>query len=85
MLSAMWEEKENALCKTFHFTDFMQAFGWMSRVAIHAEEANHHPEWTNIYNKVIVKLQTHDAGNIVTDKDLQLAQTMDALYLEYKK
>ena len=75
----MWEETDNALCKTFEFKNFSEAFGWMTRVALAAEKMNHHPEWTNVYNKVIVKLNTHDAGNTVTERDHKLAATMDKL------
>lgn len=76
----MWEEKENALHNTYQFRDFSEAFGWMARVALEAEKMDHHPEWTNVYNKVTVKLNTHSAGNIVTDKDRSLASKMDELY-----
>jgi 4a-hydroxytetrahydrobiopterin dehydratase len=73
----MWEEKDNTLQKTFRFKNFSEAFGWMARVALAAEKMDHHPEWTNIYNTVSVKLYTHDAGNTVTDRDRQLADIMD--------
>ena len=76
----MWQEKDNKLIKTFQFKDFNEAFGWMTRAALAAEKMNHHPEWTNIYNRVEVKLSTHDAGDIVTDRDRKLAEIMDKLY-----
>lgn len=75
----MWEEKENSLQKTFEFKDFSEAFGFMTRVAILAEKAGHHPWWSNVYNKVVIKLNTNSAGNIVTDKDLKLASEIDGL------
>jgi 4a-hydroxytetrahydrobiopterin dehydratase len=66
-----------AIAKTYRFTDFDAAFAWMSRIAVVAAAADHHPEWTNIYNRVEVVLTTHDAGG-VTDKDIALAAAMDA-------
>lgn len=73
----MWEEKDNKLIKTFKFKDFTSAFGWMSKVAIEAEKMAHHPEWKNVYNTVEVQLCTHDAGDVITDKDRKLAKLMD--------
>ncbi|MFN0274434.1 MAG: 4a-hydroxytetrahydrobiopterin dehydratase [Chitinophagales bacterium] len=75
----MWEEKNNQLQKTFLFKDFSEAFAFMTRVAILAEKQNHHPYWTNVWNKVEIFLSTHDAGNIVTDKDRKLAEAIDKL------
>lgn len=75
----MWEEKDNSLQKTFTFKDFNEAWGWMSRAALSAEKMDHHPEWTNVYNKVMVKLNTHSAGGVVTEKDRKLAAAMDKL------
>ncbi|MES2796908.1 MAG: 4a-hydroxytetrahydrobiopterin dehydratase [Bacteroidota bacterium] len=75
----MWEEKENSLQKTFEFKDFSEAFAFMARVALLAEKANHHPWWSNVYNKVEIKLNTHDAGDIVTEKDSKLANQIDKL------
>ncbi len=69
-------EERDALTKTFHFADFNQAWGFMTRVALYAEKANHHPEWSNIYNRVQVILATHDAGG-VTEHDIALARFMD--------
>jgi 4a-hydroxytetrahydrobiopterin dehydratase len=66
----------DAIIKEYRFRDFNAAFGFMSRVALHAEKADHHPEWTNIYNRVTVTLSTHDSGG-VTDKDVALAHFMD--------
>lgn len=75
----MWQEKDNALEKEFRFRDFSEAFGFMSRVALEAEKLNHHPEWSNVYNKVVIRLFTHDAGNVITEKDRKLAAKIDAL------
>ncbi len=73
----MWQEIDNQLQKTFEFKDFSEAFAFMTRVAILAEKADHHPWWSNVYNKVHIKLSTHDAGNIVTEKDRKLAAEID--------
>lgn len=75
----MWKEENNKLVKTFTFNSFIEAFGFMSKVAIVAEKMNHHPNWSNVYNKVTFELNTHDAGNIVTEKDRKLAAGIDAL------
>jgi 4a-hydroxytetrahydrobiopterin dehydratase len=69
-------EGRDAICKEFRFKDFNAAFGFMSRVALYAEKQDHHPEWSNVYNRVNVTLATHDAGG-VTDKDVALAHFMD--------
>lgn len=71
-------ENRDAICKTFEFADFNAAWGFMSRVAMKADQMDHHPEWFNVYNKVDVTLSTHDAGG-VTEKDVALARFMDAL------
>jgi 4a-hydroxytetrahydrobiopterin dehydratase len=75
----MWKEENNKLTRTFEFKDFVEAFGFMSQVALVAEKMNHHPNWSNVYNKVTIALTTHDAGNVVTEKDRQLATSIDAL------
>lgn len=75
-----WIEKENALHKTFEFKDFPAAISWMVKAGFVIEKMNHHPEWTNVYNRVMVKLTTHDAGNTVTEKDQQLSKLLDQLY-----
>jgi 4a-hydroxytetrahydrobiopterin dehydratase len=75
----MWKEEDSSLQKTFEFKDFSEAFAFMTRVAILAEKANHHPWWSNVYNKVVIKLNTHDAGDIVTEKDRKLAREIDSL------
>lgn len=75
----MWTEKDNSLQKTFQFKNFSEAFAFMTRVAMLAEQMNHHPDWSNVYNRVYIKLSTHDAGNTVTDKDRKLAKAIDAV------
>lgn len=78
-MNNMWEEKDNKLCRTFEFGNFIEAFGFMSQVAIIAEKMEHHPNWSNVYNKVVIELTTHDAGNVITDKDRNLAAAIDKL------
>ena len=75
----MWVEQNNTLKRQFQFADFSEAFAFMTRVAMLAEKANHHPYWTNVYNRVEIQLSTHDAGNVVTQKDYDLAAQIDAL------
>lgn len=75
----MWEERNNQLYKQFLFTDFSEAFAFMTRVAIEAEKMNHHPVWSNVWNKVEIWLSTHDAGNTITEKDKKLAERIDKL------
>lgn len=76
----MWTEENNELVKKFKFSDFSEAFGFMTRVAILAEKQNHHPWWSNVYNEVEIRLTTHDAGNTITDKDRELAAVIDELF-----
>ena len=75
-----WSDTEDrdAIQKTFTFKSFNQAFSFMTRVAMEAEKANHHPEWFNVYNRVDVTLRTHDAGGI-TEKDIKLAKFMEMI------
>ncbi|RIK98090.1 MAG: 4a-hydroxytetrahydrobiopterin dehydratase [Proteobacteria bacterium] len=75
-----WHEVEgrDAIAKTFTFKDFNEAFGFMARVALVAEKADHHPEWRNVYRTVEVVLTTHDAGG-VTERDVALARAMDRI------
>lgn len=75
----MWKEENNRLYKKFAFKDFSEAFAFMTRVALEAEKADHHPLWTNVYNQVEIWLSTHDAGNVVTEKDRALAKKIDGL------
>ena len=72
-----WTNENNRLKKTFKFKDFTNAFAFMTKVAIVAEKMNHHPTWTNTWNTVTFELSTHDAGDIVTDRDRRLAQAID--------
>ena len=80
LLAAGWvlPEGRDALEKTFRFADFVGAFGWMARAALVAERMDHHPEWTNVWNRVSVTLTTHDAGGL-TALDVELAAKMDVL------
>lgn len=75
----MWIEENNRLKATLQFKDFVDAFAFMTRVAFIAEKMNHHPNWSNVYNTVIIELTTHDAGNVVTEKDRKLAEAISAL------
>lgn len=75
----MWKEENNRLYKNFEFTDFSEAFAFMTRVALEAEKMDHHPLWTNVYNKVEIWLSTHDAGDTITAKDRKLAERIDKL------
>ncbi|MEJ7828909.1 MAG: 4a-hydroxytetrahydrobiopterin dehydratase [Segetibacter sp.] len=75
----MWTETENKLYRKFKFSNFSEAFAFMTRVALEAEKMDHHPLWTNVYNTVEIWLSTHDAGNVVTDKDRKLAGAIDAI------
>lgn len=75
----MWEEKDNTLYRKFQFKNFSEAFAFMTRVALEAEKMDHHPSWSNVYNTVEIRLSTHDAGDIVTEKDRKLAKKIDGL------
>lgn len=75
----MWQEQDNKLTRSFTFADFSEAFAFMTRVALAAEKMDHHPFWTNVYNKVTIELSTHDAGDTVTEKDHKLAKAIDQL------
>jgi 4a-hydroxytetrahydrobiopterin dehydratase len=76
----MWQEQDNTLYRKFQFRDFSEAFAFMTRVAMESEKMDHHPKWTNVWNTVEIWLSTHDAGNIVTEKDRKLAQKIDTLH-----
>ena len=73
-----WSLLEGKLYREYEFADFVEAFGFMTRAALAAERMNHHPEWSNVYNRVTIRLTTHDAGGI-TDRDLRLAGTLNSL------
>lgn len=79
----MWKEinesGKSRLERNFEFKDFVEAWGFMSRVAILAEKHEHHPDWSNVYKSVTIRLSTHDAGDTITDKDRQLAKAIDEL------
>ncbi len=75
----MWKEEDNHLVREFKFKNFIEAFGFMTKVAMVAEKMDHHPNWSNVYNIVLIKLSTHDAGDIVTDKDHKLAKAIDKI------
>jgi 4a-hydroxytetrahydrobiopterin dehydratase len=77
-----WELLDNQLKKTFEFKSFEEAIDFMQRASRVIGELDHHPEWTNVYNRVAVSLCTHDAGNVVTQKDYALAEALDAVFLD---
>lgn len=76
-----YDEGRDAITRTLVFDDFVQAFGFMTQVALMAEKANHHPEWTNVYNRVEILLTTHDAGGL-SERDIELAEAIDAMVEE---
>jgi 4a-hydroxytetrahydrobiopterin dehydratase len=76
----MWKEENNQLKRSFQFDDFVGAFAFMTRVAFAAEKMNHHPKWSNVFNKVEVALFTHDANDCITDKDRKLSKEIDKIY-----
>lgn len=80
----MFQEKDNKLTAEFKFKDFITAFGFMSQVALAAEKMDHHPDWSNSYNKVIVNLTSHDAGDVVTERDHKLAKKIEDIYNKFK-
>jgi len=79
MATTAWIERDGALRRVFEFDDFSEAFAFMTRVALLAEAAQHHPEWSNVYHRVEITLTTHDAGNTVTEADRDLAAAIDRL------
>lgn len=74
-----WKEENNALKQNFKFKNFIEAWAFMTKVAMVAEKMNHHPEWSNVYNTVNITLTTHDKGNTITEKDRELAAKIDEL------
>jgi len=76
---AGWKFEESALAKTYQFGSFREAFSFMTRVAFEAEAMNHHPEWSNVYHRVTIRLNTHDAGGQVTALDVALAQKIQEI------
>ena len=75
----MWTEKENSLYRKFEFKNFSEAFAFMTRVELAAEKMDHHPTWKNTYNTVEIWLNTHDAGDTITERDQKLSKKIDAL------
>jgi len=75
-----WKEEDNALKASLKFDNFVEAFGFMTKVAFYAEKMNHHPDWSNVYNTVNITLSTHDEGNKVTEKDRKLAEKITEIY-----
>lgn len=75
----MWKELDNKLYRKFEFKNFSEAFAFMTRVALAAEKMDHHPLWTNVYNTVEIWLSTHDAGDVVTEKDKKLSRLIDSI------
>ena len=73
-----WAVKNGKLHKDFVFSDFVEAFSFMTKVALHAEKMNHHPEWFNVYNRITIDLMTHDAGGI-TQNDVELAKFIESI------
>ncbi len=80
----MWKEKDNKLQASFEFKNFTEAFAFMTEVAFCAEKMDHHPEWSNVWNKVDFQLCTHDSGNKVTKKDHALAAAIDEISKKYR-
>lgn len=76
----MWTEEENELVRQYQFKDFSEAFGYMVRAAMIIEQHNHHPNWSNTYNRLEIRLCTHDAGNTITEKDRELAKALEQLF-----
>ncbi|MFO7997460.1 MAG: 4a-hydroxytetrahydrobiopterin dehydratase [Bacteroidales bacterium] len=75
----MWKEENNQLVRRYEFGNFIEAFSFMTKVAMLAEKQNHHPEWTNVFNRLEIRLSSHDAGDVITDKDRRLADAIDKL------
>jgi 4a-hydroxytetrahydrobiopterin dehydratase len=79
-MGSVWKNEDDKLKGEFLFKDFVDAFAFMTKIALISEKQNHHPLLKNMYNKVWVELSTHDAGNVVTEKDIQLAKAIDKIY-----
>ncbi|HSL74393.1 MAG TPA: 4a-hydroxytetrahydrobiopterin dehydratase [Ilumatobacteraceae bacterium] len=78
-MSDAWTEHDGRLTREFRFADFSEAFAFMARVALLSERSGHHPDWSNVWNRVTISFTTHDAGNVVTDADREMAMAVDAL------
>lgn len=81
----MWNETKSELSASFVFKGFSEAFAFMTEVALCAEKMDHHPTWSNVWNRVEIRLSTHDAGNVVTEKDRKLAFQIDTIYQKYRQ
>lgn len=79
-----WTENNNKLVGEFVFEDFSQAWAFMTEVAILAERKNHHPDWTNVWNRVVITLTTHDEGDIITEKDRKMADSISKILERYQ-
>jgi 4a-hydroxytetrahydrobiopterin dehydratase len=79
-IKIMWKEENNQLKRSFEFKDFVVAFTFMTQVAFAAEKMNHHPNWSNVFNKVEIALFTHDAKDSITEKDRKLSKEIDMIY-----
>jgi len=79
ILSTMWRELDNKLVREFRFKDFQEAFTFLTRVAFLAEKSGHHPAWFNVYNYVRIELSTHEAGDVVTERDRRMAVAIDEI------
>jgi 4a-hydroxytetrahydrobiopterin dehydratase len=79
-----WIEKDNKLVGEFVFEDFSQAWAFMTEVAILAERKNHHPDWSNLWNRVVITLTTHDEGDIITEKDRKMADGISKIFERYQ-
>jgi 4a-hydroxytetrahydrobiopterin dehydratase len=80
----MWKEEDNQLTRSFEFKDFVEAFAFMTKVAFAAEKMGHHPNWSNVYNRVVIKLCTHDANDSITEKDIKLSKEIDKIFNQIK-
>lgn len=75
-----WSFEDDTITKDFSFPDFKEAISFMVRVGFEAEALVHHPDWSNVYNSVSIRLSTHDAGGMVTEKDIKLAKAIEKIY-----
>jgi 4a-hydroxytetrahydrobiopterin dehydratase len=80
-----WKEESNALIGHFKFDNFSVTFSFMTQIALLSEKMNHHPDWSNCWNKVDIRLSTHDAGNVITQKDIDLAEGINKIYNAYNR
>jgi 4a-hydroxytetrahydrobiopterin dehydratase len=80
-----WKKESNTLIGHFQFDNFSMAFSFMTQIALLSEKMNHHPNWSNSWNKVDIRLTTHDAGNVITQKDKDLAKGITKIYNAYNR